>query len=155
MNLQTHRRDAENAEVAQRKTIMYPQSKRIRVNDITQEVIGAAIAVHRALGPGLLESAYQECLCQELGLRKIPFEREVPLPLDYKGIRCECGYRLDVLVAGAVVVEVKAIEAIAPIHEAQLLTYLRLGGWKVGLLMNFNVVVLKDGIRRKVLGLRE
>ena len=108
-----------------------------------------------ALGPGLLESAYQECLCQELALRGISFEREVPLPLEYKGIRCECGYRLDLLVAGAVVVEVKAIEAIAPIHEAQLLTYLRLGGWNVGLLMNFNVVVLKDGIRRRVLGLRE
>ena len=155
MNVQTHRRDAENAEVAQRGAIMYPQRKRLRVNDITQEVIGAAIAVHRALGPGLLESAYQECLCQELALRKLPFEREVPLPLEYKGIHCECGYRLDILVAGAVVVEVKSIEAIAPIHEAQLLTYLRLGGWNVGLLMNFNVVVLKNGIRRKVLGLRE
>ena len=88
-------------------------------------------------------------------MRGIPFEREVPLPLEYKGIRCECGYRLDVLVAGAVVVEVKSVEAIAPIHEAQLLTYLRLGGWNVGLLMNFNVVVLKDAIRRRVLGLRE
>jgi GxxExxY protein len=127
----------------------------LRVNQVTQEVIGAAIAVHRALGPGLLESAYQECLCQELALRRIPFERQVPLPLEYKGIRCECGYRLDILVAGAVVVEVKSIEAIAPIHEAQLLTYLRLGGWRVGLLMNFNVVVLKDGIRRRVLGLKE
>ncbi len=134
---------------------MYPQAKRESANRITEGVIGAAIAVHRALGPGLLESAYQECLCQELALRGIPFEREVPLPLEYKGIRCECGYRLDILVAGAVVVEVKAIEAIAPIHEAQLLTYLRLGGWSVGLLMNFNVVVLKDGIRRRVLGLRE
>ncbi len=155
MNLQTHRRDAENAEVAQRRSSMYPQAKRESVNRITEGVIGAAIAVHRALGPGLLESAYQECLCQELALRGIPFQREVPLPLEYKGIRCECGYRLDILVAGAVVVEVKAIEAIAPIHEAQLLTYLRLGGWSVGLLMNFNVVVLKDGIRRRVLGLRE
>ena len=155
MNLQTHRRDAENAEVAQRRSSMYPQAKRESVNRITEGVIGAAIAVHRALGPGLLESAYQECLCQELALRGIPFEREVPLPLEYKGIRRECGYRLDILVAGAVVVEVKAIEAIAPIHEAQLLTYLRLGGWSVGLLMNFNVFVLKDGIRRKVLGLRE
>ena len=155
MNLQTHRRDAENAEVAQRRSSMYPQSKRESVNRITEGMIGAAIAVHRALGPGLLESAYQECLCQELALQGIPFEREVPLPLEYKGIRCECGYRLDILVAGAVVVEVKAIEAIAPIHEAQLLTYLRLGAWSVGLLMNFNVVVLKDGIRRKVLGLRE
>jgi GxxExxY protein len=127
----------------------------MRVNEITKEVIGAAIAVHRALGPGLLESAYQECLCQELFLRGIPFERQVPLPLEYRGIRCECGYRLDLLVARVVVVEIKSIEVIAPIHEAQLLTYLRLGGWRVGLLMNFNVIVLKDGIRRRVLGLRE
>jgi GxxExxY protein len=134
---------------------VYPQRERTGVNRITEGVIGAAIAVHRALGPGLLESAYQECLCQELALRGIAFEREVPLPLEYKGIRCECGYRLDILVAGAVVVEVKSIEAIGPIQEAQLLTYLRLGGWNIGLLMNFNVVVLKDGIRRKVLGLRE
>jgi GxxExxY protein len=134
---------------------MYPQANRINVNEITRDVIGAAIAVHRALGPGLLESAYQECLSQELLLRRIPFERQVPLSLEYRGIRLECGYRLDILVAGLVVVEVKSVEAIAPIHEAQLLTYLRLGGWKVGLLMNFNVVVLKDGIRRKVLGLKE
>jgi GxxExxY protein len=125
------------------------------INRITQDVIGAAIAVHRVLGPGLLESAYQECLCQELFLRGIPFERQVPLPLEYRGIRLECGYRLDVLVASLVVIEVKSVEAIKPIHEAQLITYLRLGGWKVGLLMNFNVVVLKDGIRRKVLGLKE
>ena len=123
---------------------MYPRPKRI-----------SAIAVHRALGPGLLESAYEECLCQELALRGIPFERQVPLPLEYRGIQLECGYRLDILVAGAVVVEVKSIEAIAPIHEAQLLTYLRLGAWQVGLLMNFNVVVLKNGIRRRLLGLIE
>ncbi len=134
---------------------MYPQPKRVGVNQITQEIIGAAIAVHRALGPGLLESAYQECLCQELVLQGIPFERQVPIPLEYRGTKLECGYRLDILVASTVVVEVKSIEAIAPIHEAQLLTYLRLGGWQIGLLMNFNVVVLKEGIRRRVLGLRE
>ena len=125
------------------------------VNDITHAVIGAAMEVHRRLGPGLLESAYQECLCQELVLRGIPFEYELKLPLEYKGIKLEHGYRVDLVVAGLVVVEVKSIEAIAPIHEAQLLTYLRLGGWNVGLLINFNVTVLKDGIRRKVLGLRE
>lgn len=134
---------------------MYPQPTRIDINEITKEVIGAAIAVHRALGPGLLESAYQGCLCQELALRGIPFECQVPLPLEYRRTRLECGYRLDILVAGLVVVEVKSIEAIAPIHEAQLLTYLKLGGWQVGLLINFNVVVLKDGIRRRVLGLKE
>ena len=127
----------------------------ISVNQITREIIGAAIAVHRALGPGLLESAYQECLCQELALRGVPFERQVPLPLEYRGIRLECGYRLDILVANKVVVEVKSVEGLAPIHEAQLLTYLRVGGWSVGLLMNFNVVVLKEGIRRRVLGLKE
>lgn len=134
---------------------MHPRPQKTWINRVTEQIIGSAIAVHRALGPGLLESAYQECLSQELLLRGIPFERQVPLPLEYRGVRCECGYRLDLLVARAVVIEIKSIEAIAPIHEAQLLTYLRLGGWKVGLLMNFNVVVLKDGIRRKVLGLRE
>lgn len=100
-------------------------SKLSAINQLTQGIIGAAIAVHRVLGPGLLESAYQECLCQELAFRGIPFERQVPIPLEYGGIRLEAGYRLDILVARRVVVEVKAIEAIAPIHEAQLLTYLR------------------------------
>jgi GxxExxY protein len=125
------------------------------VNDITHGVIGAAMEVHRRLGPGLLESAYQECMCHELALTGIPFEYELKLPLEYKGIRLEHGYRVDLVVAGLVAVEVKSIEAITPIHEAQLLTYLRLGGWNVGLLINFNVVVLKHGIRRRVLGLRE
>ena len=123
----------------------------LTINQITQETIGAAIEVHRKLGPGLLESAYRKCLCQELTLRGIPFQTELKLPLEYKGIHLEAGYRLDILVAGLVVVEVKAVAALAPIHEAQLLTYLRLGGWRVGLLINFNNVLLKDGIRRKVL----
>src|SRR5215212_7604362 len=121
------------------------------VNELTYEIIGAAIEVHRTLGPGLLESSYRECLCRELSLRKIDFKREHALPVRYKGIQLECGYRIDVLVAQLVVVEIKAVEALAPIHDAQLLTYLRLGGWNVGLLINFNVVVLKDGIRRRVL----
>jgi GxxExxY protein len=121
------------------------------LNEITHEVIAAAMEVHRSLGPGLLESAYQACLCRELTVRGIPFQRERTLPLEYKGIRLECGYRLDLLVAGEVVVEVKSMDAIAPIHDAQLLTYLRLGGWKVGLLINFNVPVLKDGIHRRVM----
>lgn len=124
------------------------------VNRITGDVIGAAIEVHRCLGPGLLESAYHECLARELVLRQIPFEREGPLPLEYKGIQLECGYRVDLLVARVVVVEIKAVEAIAPVHEAQLITYLRLGGWKVGLLINFNVVLLKNGICRRVLALQ-
>jgi len=122
------------------------------VNVLTKEIIGAAIEVHRNLGPGLLESAYQQCLARELQLKEIPCRYEWPVPLDYKGLRMKCGYRVDLLVADAVVVETKSIEAIAPVHEAQLLTYMRLGGWKVGLLINFNVLVLKNGIRRKVLG---
>ena len=98
----------------------------MKVNDITEAVIGAAIEVHRALGPGLLESAYIQCLCYELALRKIPFQLELPLPVVYKGLKLDCGYRLDMVVAGAVVVELKAIERIAPVHEAQLLTHLRM-----------------------------
>jgi len=125
------------------------------VNVLTKEIIGSAIEVHRNLGPGLLESAYQQCLARELQLKEIPYRYEWPMPLDYKGLRMKCGYRIDLLVADAVVVETKSIEAIAPVHEAQLLTYMRLGGWKVGLLINFNVVVLKNGIRRKVLALEE
>jgi GxxExxY protein len=127
----------------------------MQINQITHAVIGAAIEVHRAVGPGLLESVYQKCLARELEQRGIPFERERPIPLEYKGLRLECGYRLDMLVAGQIVVEAKAIEALAPIHEAQLLTYLRLGGWKVGPLINFNVLVLKDGIRQRVLDFKE
>jgi GxxExxY protein len=123
-----------------------------QINQLTHEIIGASIEVHRQLGPGLLESAYRKCLCRELMLRRIPYKKEEPLPFEYKGIRLECGYRVDILVAGMVVVETKSVEALAPIHDAQLLTYLRLGGWRVGLLINFNVAVLKDGIHRKILG---
>jgi GxxExxY protein len=125
------------------------------INVLTGDIISAAIEVHRHLGPGLLESAYQHCLAKEMALRAIPFRCELPLPLEYKGLRMKCGYRIDFLVADAVVVEIKSIEAIAPVHHAQLLTYMRLGGWKVGLIINFNVLVLKNGIRRKVLGLLE
>ena len=121
------------------------------VNELTYEIIGAAIEVHKLLGPGLLESTYRECLCRELSLREISFRKECSLPLRYKGIQLDCGYRVDLLVADLVVVEIKAIDALAPVHDAQLLTYLRVGGWKVGLLINFNVLVLKDGIRRRVL----
>jgi GxxExxY protein len=127
----------------------------MQVNEITHAIIGAAMEIHRNLGPGLLESAYEECLCHELTLRGIPFQRQVPLPLEYKGVRLEQGYRLDLVVAEIVVVEVKAVEIIHPVYEAQLLTYLRLGGFQVGLLINFNVPLLKDGIRRKVLNLKD
>ncbi len=118
--------------------------------ELTGQILGAAIEVHKQLGPGLLESTYQACLCHELELRGISFECQKPLPLEYKGIRLECGYRIDLLVADLVIVEIKSVEALAPIHEAQLLTYLKLTGVKVGFLINFNVVVLKDGIRRLV-----
>ena len=117
-------------------------------NQITEQIIGAAKEVHRALGPGLLESAYEECLCRELGLRNIPFQRQLNLPVEYKGIQLDCGYRLDILVMGTVVVEIKAVDKLLPIHDAQLITYLKLGNWQVGLLINFNVPVLKDGIKR-------
>ena len=108
--------------------------------------------VHRALGPGLLESAYEECLCRELTLRGIPFERQRDMPLEYKGVKLGKGYTVDLVIAGKVAVELKAVEAMIPLFEAQLITYLRLGGWRVGLLINFNVPMLKDGIRRKILG---
>jgi GxxExxY protein len=127
----------------------------MRVNEITEVIIGSAIEVHQVVGPGLLESAYLACMRRELTLRGVPFEYEKPLPVQYKGELLDCGYRIDLLVSGLVVVELKAVEALEPIHEAQLLTYLRLGGWKVGLLINFNVRVLKDGIRRRVLDWRE
>jgi GxxExxY protein len=125
------------------------------VNDITQAIIGAAIEVHRALGPGLLESAYEECLARELSLWNIPFERQRPLAVIYKGVQLDCGYRLDFLVENRVVVELKVIDSIQPIHEAQLLTYLKLGGWDIGLLINFNVSVLKNGVRRMAYNFRE
>ncbi len=121
------------------------------MNTITEQIIGAAIEVHKALGPGLLESAYEECLCRELDLRGVPFERQLALPVRYKGSALDCGYRLDLLVASSVVVEIKSVESLQPIHDAQLLTYLKLGGWKLGLLINFNVPLLKDGIHRRVL----
>ena len=118
---------------------------------LTEQIIGAAIEVHRALGPGLLESAYQKCLAHELRLRNIGFEAELELPLKYKGVLLDAGYRIDLLVEKMVIVEVKAVDSLHPIHDAQLITYLRLGGWKIGLLLNFNVPILTDGIRRKVL----
>jgi GxxExxY protein len=120
--------------------------------DLTQRVIGAAIEVHRALGPGLLESAYEECLCHELHLRGIPFERQLPLPVDYKGVKLDCGYRLDLVVENVLLLEIKCLEHVLPVHEAQLLTYLKMTGKRVGLILNFNVSTLtRGGVIRKVL----
>jgi len=101
----------------------------MKTNELTEAIIGAAIEVHRVLGPGLLESAYEECMCRELGLKAIPFERQRPLPVEYKGLRLDCGYRLDLLVNNEVVVEIKAVDSLLPIHDAQLLTYLN---WERG-----------------------
>ena len=120
-------------------------------NELSYGIIGAAIEVHKLLGPGLLESAYEECLAREFVLRAIGFERQKPAPVVYKEVKLECGYRMDFLVEGRIVVELKAVEALAPVHEAIVLTYLRLSGCKLGLLINFNVTALKDGIRRFVL----
>ncbi|HUI42302.1 MAG TPA: GxxExxY protein [Terriglobia bacterium] len=127
-------------------------TERERLNRITETIIGAAIHVHRALGPGLLESAYQACLAFEIGKRGLVVEQQRPLPLIYEQVKLECGYRADLIVENSVVVEVKSIESLAPIHEAQTLSYLRLSACKLALLINFNVVMLKDGVRRFVNG---
>ena len=127
-------------------------TERERLNGITEEIIGAAIQVHRVLGPGLLESAYEACLAFELGRRGLKVEQQKPLPLIYETVKLECGYRIDLLVEGLVVVEIKSVDALAPIHEAQVMSYLKLSGCKLALLINFNVRVLKDGIRRFVNG---
>ncbi len=119
--------------------------------ELTGQIIGAAIEVHRELGPGLLESVYQTCLARELALRKVPYEQEKSLPVEYKGMLLDCGYRLDFVVANKVIVELKAVDKVHPVHQAQLLTYLKLTGCKVGLLINFNVPILKNGIKRLVL----
>ena len=127
----------------------------MKPNELTREIIGAAIEVHRELGPGKPEAAYEAALAHELTLRGIPHCIQKPVPVVYKGIKLECGYRLDLLVDSVAVVEVKAVEVINPIHRAQVLTYLKLGGWKLALLLNFQVAVLKEGIERFVLGWEE
>ncbi|MDL1910361.1 GxxExxY protein [Chloroflexi bacterium CFX6] len=119
--------------------------------ELTDKIIGAAIEVHKILGPGLLESSYQVCLEHESTLRRMPFEHKVKLPVNYKGIELDAGYEIDLIYDKRVIVELKAVERVIPVHEAQLLTYMRLTGIRVGLLINFNVPVLKDGIYRRVL----
>jgi len=118
--------------------------------ELSNHVIKLAIDVHRQLGPGLLESAYEECLCFELKQNDIEHARQVPLPVTYKSVRLDCGYRMDIVVERKLILEIKSAEQILPIHEAQMLTYLRMSKLKVGLLMNFNSVTLKDGLRRFV-----
>ena len=123
----------------------------VEENDsLTQTVIGFAIEVHKQLGPGLLESAYETCLCYELSEKGFSFDRQVDLPVSYKSIEIGVGYRLDIVVENKLIIELKTVERILPVHEAQLLTYLKLGGFRTGLILNFNSAVLKDGIRRLV-----
>jgi len=123
----------------------------IRFDVVSRSIIGAAIDVHRELGPGLLESAYSACLTHELGERGLRVEREKPMPVKYKGLNVDLGYRLDLLVNDSVIVELKAVDRLGPIHQAQLLSYLRLSGYRIGLLINFNAPLLKAGLRRFVL----
>ncbi len=122
---------------------------------LSSKIIGAAIEVHKALGPGLLESAYEECICHEMGFLKLSFERQKPLPVVYKRVKLDCGYRLDIVVENAIILELKSCEKIEPIHRAQLLTYLKLSGLNLGLLLNFNVPLMRDGIVRIVNKLEE
>lgn len=122
--------------------------EKLEVNELTGNIIGCAIEVHRVLGPGLLESTYRQCLARELHLSGIGHKLEHPLPVEYKGVRLDCGYRIDVLVEDRVILELKAVEEVRAIHEAQLLTYMKLAGIGIGLLINFNVKMLKDGIKR-------
>jgi GxxExxY protein len=119
--------------------------------ELTGRIIGAAIEVHKLLGPGLLESAYEECLCHELGLRKLAFERQKPLPLIYKGVNLDCGYRMDIVIERQVIAELKSVERLDPVYEAQVITYMKLSGIPKALLINFNVSMLKNGIKRFVL----
>jgi len=125
------------------------------INKLSSRIIGAAIEVHKALGPGLLESAYEECICYELSIGGLSLERQKPLAVQYKGINLDCGYRLDVVVEDAIILELKSCEKIEPIHKAQLLTYLKLSSIKLGLLLNFNVTLMREGIVRIVNELEE
>ena len=122
----------------------------MNMNQLSSKIIGAGIEVHKTLGPGLLESAYEECLCHELSIQGLLFEKQKPLSIDYKGKKLDCGYRLDIVVEKAIIIELKSCEKIEPIHKAQLLTYLKLSGLNLGLILNFNVPLMRDGIVRIV-----
>jgi GxxExxY protein len=124
---------------------------KLRCENLTEQIIGAAIEVHKAIGPGLMESVYEECICHELRLRGLGFERQMLVPVTYKGVSVDCKYRLDLLVQDIVILELKTVDRVLPIHEAQLLTYLRLLKKPVGLIINFNVPALRHGIVRRVL----
>jgi GxxExxY protein len=134
----------------EKKTEIQQGDREIRETEdtVTERIIGACIEVHRLLGPGLLESAYEDCLCYELNLRNVAFRRQVSLPVEYKGILLDCGYRIDLIVDETVLIELKAVDQLLPVHVAQVVTYIKLGGFRVGLLINFNVTSLRQGIRR-------
>ncbi|MFZ5558258.1 MAG: GxxExxY protein [Pseudomonadota bacterium] len=134
--------------IAGSRKILNHRDTETQRDPLTEKVIGAAIEVHRALGPGLLESAYEECLCHEFGLHGIAFRRQVPWSVRYKTVNLDCGYRIDLVVDDKLILELKTVEKILPVHQAQLLTYLRLSGIQTGLLINFNVPALKNGVRR-------
>jgi GxxExxY protein len=123
----------------------------LEFDELSNRVIGCALEVHRVLGPGLLESTYEHCFARELVLANIPFRLQANLPVDYKGVKLDCGYRVDILVDDQLIIEIKSVDQLLPIHEAQLLTYLRLSGKRTGLLINFNVQLLKNGLKRLVL----
>jgi GxxExxY protein len=125
--------------------------RKLIYEDLTEKIIGAAIEVHKALGPGLMESTYEECLCHELALRGLKFKRQLPVPVVYKGVKLDCGYKLDLLVEEIVILELKCVERISSVHEAQLLTYLKLVNKPVGFVINFNVPILRHGLLRRVL----
>ncbi len=139
------REDAEDTDL-----MFEPGLGKHSVNSLTETIIGCAIEVHKGIGPGLLESAYEECLCHELCQKGVSFKRQVQLPVRYKGVKLDCGYRLDILVDDQVIIEVKAVDAIMPIHEAQLLSYLRMLDKRIGLILNFHSTVMKYGIKRIV-----
>jgi GxxExxY protein len=124
---------------------------KLRYEELTEQILGAVIEVHKVLGPGLMESAYEECLCHELNLRGLRFERQITVPVTYKGVNLDCGYKLDLLVEDTVILELKCVERITSVHEAQLLTYMKLLNKPVGFIINFNVPVMRAGIVRKVL----
>jgi len=129
----------------------HEETRRLQFDNLSNRVIGCAIEVHRHLGPGLLESTYENCLAHEFHIRNIPFNLQHPLPVEYKGIKLDCGYRIDILVDNRLIVEIKSVDMILPIHQAQLLTYMKLSNISIGLLVNFNVKYLKNGIKRMVL----
>ena len=129
----------------------HEDARRVEFDELSNRVIGCALEVHRNLGPGLLESTYEQCLAHEFKIAELPFKLQCPLPVEYKGVKLDCGYRIDLLVDDSLILELKSVDKLLPIHQAQLLTYMKLSGISVGLLINFNVKYLKHGIKRMVL----